>query len=99
MNMGAYTFKIQRRFSKLESSVDNLRGIIVFGKLQHSKYTDGPVPMQSLSIIQNCLAVSLIGKWLLRHPVSVRDMTIQPCEIVPINRTTDSGQVRAMVAV
>ena len=58
-----HVHRVQRRSQKLVSSVDNLLGLTVFGKLQHSKWTDGCVPVQPILVIQNCLAVSVVGTW------------------------------------
>ena len=58
-----HVHRVQRRSQKLVSSVDNLLGLTVFEKLQHSKWTDGCVPVQPFLVIQNCLAVSVVGTW------------------------------------
>ena len=49
-----HSHRVQRRRSqKLVSSVHNLVGLTVFGKLQHSNWTDGCVSVQPFLVMQN----------------------------------------------
>ena len=51
----------RRRFQKLVSSVSNVLTLTVFGKLQHSNWTDGCVPVQPYWVTQNFWGVSVVG--------------------------------------